>query len=381
MLSGLALKMIMAYLSVDAVLFLCTILILKHITGDLADEYALTQLRRMLSAFLVYLCADTAWALCYHGAVSAPEAAGYILEQITLYVSAVIGYFWFCYASAQVRSRLAHAGFIHRFAWLPMIAIALFHLSRYRTGDFTPNEYLNGASLLPILLAAVYFLIGIGMCIRRAVHADTQVEKKEALAQIRACAAPLLCIMIDNGIHGTPLLALGIFSSLLMFYLHLVQTNINHDALTGLANRRRLSVYAERCLHHAHEQNSFCLYMIDVNSFKKINDRCGHQEGDKALQMVSAVLKDEAERCGLMAARWGGDEFVLAGPDCPKTKDLAEKINAALAEQCEKQGVPFTLSASVGKAVSSSDQETLASLILQADDEMYQAKETFHAMH
>jgi diguanylate cyclase (GGDEF)-like protein len=111
------------------------------------------------------------------------------------------------------------------------------------------------------------------------------------------------------------------------------------DSLTGIANHRMFHETLEREIARADRSSrSFCLALIDIDNFKKINDKWGHQVGD-------AVLIDLTKRVGLqnrrgdMLARYGGEEFALLLTDTPLDggRILAERVCAAIA------GRPFTL--------------------------------------
>ena len=86
----------------------------------------------------------------------------------------------------------------------------------------------------------------------------------------------------------------------------------NHDALTGLYNRRFLERYIEEIPHHA--RTDYVVAMVDIDFFKKVNDTYGHEAGDKVLRRVSSCLQDTAGAKNL-AVRWGGEEFILYFPD------------------------------------------------------------------
>jgi diguanylate cyclase (GGDEF)-like protein len=84
-----------------------------------------------------------------------------------------------------------------------------------------------------------------------------------------------------------------------------------HDPLTGLANRHLLKDRFEQALARAHRHNtSFAVVLLDMNGFKLINDRFGHDMGDELLKCVGARLRD-CVRQEDTVARIGGDEFVL----------------------------------------------------------------------
>lgn len=150
------------------------------------------------------------------------------------------------------------------------------------------------------------------------------------------------------------------------------------DLLTGLANRR---AFGERLNQEiarlARSGSSSCLLMVDLDGFKPINDRHGHQTGDHALT-VFATLCTSVFRESDFIARWGGDEFMVLLPDTDKQAATAgaERLHAALARTpitADAQG-SFSLGASIG--IVEFDGSPDADTVLQAVDEtLYAAKQ------
>src|SRR5690606_9588485 len=86
------------------------------------------------------------------------------------------------------------------------------------------------------------------------------------------------------------------------------------DALTGMANRRTFLEHASKEFDNSLRYNTpLSLLMLDLDRFKRVNDRYGHQAGDLVLHQVAALI-DEMLRSGDIAARYGGEEFVVLAP-------------------------------------------------------------------
>jgi len=148
-----------------------------------------------------------------------------------------------------------------------------------------------------------------------------------------------------------------------------------HDHLTGLPNRvlllDRLGHALERA---ARERSTVVVLFADLDQFKAVNDRFGHEVGDRVLVEVAGRLRT-ALRPGDTVARWGGDEFVGVCEDV-SDRVAAELLGTRLVEAVEATGVTrdVALSASVGIALSSSRDETAGDLVRLADTAMYRAK-------
>lgn len=150
------------------------------------------------------------------------------------------------------------------------------------------------------------------------------------------------------------------------------------DPLTGLHNRRELeAALEEQTLLADRKQQPVTMLWIDIDRFKDINDGRGHLVGDEVLRRVAAIIHDHL-RAEDMAARYGGDEFVviLPGMDSTGARRMAETIQQALRAlqiPLQEDGV-LRITASMGLATlpdHASDAESLADA---ADHAMYQAK-------
>jgi diguanylate cyclase (GGDEF)-like protein len=119
--------------------------------------------------------------------------------------------------------------------------------------------------------------------------------------------------------------------------------------------------------------------MLDVDFFKKFNDRYGHQPGDECLKSISCVLQESAQRANDLAARYGGEEFLLILPDTDHTNArlIAENVCASIANLKipHEQSTFRVVTASAGISVlSNKSYENIAGLLRGADSALYQAQ-------
>ncbi|TYT24917.1 diguanylate cyclase [Luteimonas viscosa] len=151
----------------------------------------------------------------------------------------------------------------------------------------------------------------------------------------------------------------------------------SHDTLTGLPNRHHLQQALTRALSHARATGDrLALLYVDLDGFKAANDLGGHDAGDRLLQDVAGRLK-QGLRHGDVAARVGGDEFVVLLPGCrdaAAARRVAEGLRARLRQVDRVAERPFQLDASVGVACFPGDGEDAASLLAHADQAMYAVK-------
>ena len=152
----------------------------------------------------------------------------------------------------------------------------------------------------------------------------------------------------------------------------------NHDALTGLANRKLLREHLEQTVAQARRGGEIvALLFIDLDGFKAVNDGHGHAAGDCVLRETSRRLERGIRESDL-AARLAGDEFVvilrhLAGE--PYAGAVAAKLIATLGEPYRFGTQDLVVAASIGIALYPQDADSAEELLRHADAAMYKAKE------
>jgi diguanylate cyclase (GGDEF)-like protein len=149
------------------------------------------------------------------------------------------------------------------------------------------------------------------------------------------------------------------------------------DPLTGLPNRRGLHAALADGLTRATRERLLAVYLIDLDGFKPVNDRHGHDVGDALLCAVAERLRNSL-RASDVVARLGGDEFVVVAQGLPsddKARELGDQVAAAFIDPFELQGLHFELGATLGYALAPLDGDEPASLLKRADAAMYTGKQ------
>ena len=152
----------------------------------------------------------------------------------------------------------------------------------------------------------------------------------------------------------------------------------NHDALTGLPNRRLFMELIRFGFEEAYRnQKKMGLLFLDLDRFKWVNDTLGHEAGDELLKTVAVRLKSAVRKADAVA-RIGGDEFsiLLAGIACPEDiTEIVRKILVALGEKCVIAGREFHITTSMGISIYPDDSDEITALFRYADIALYRAKE------
>jgi diguanylate cyclase (GGDEF)-like protein len=251
----------------------------------------------------------------------------------------------------------------------------------------------KGEDLFAITLAAAVWFIGNQTLVNGAVALHERVSLGTALRRdfgyqvlvnfALLGLAPLMVVAMDRS---------AAFVSLLAFPFIAVYLNASgsvrrehqalHDELTGLPNRKMLTMRSERALAEngrgAGGQERVGLFLLDLDRFKEVNDTLGHAVGDRLLQLVADRLTHSV-RPGDLVARLGGDEFAVLLPsvrDAQAARQVAARLRAALSEPVRLDGTLFEIEGSVGIALCPDHAPDYEHLLQRADVAMYVAKES-----
>lgn len=149
------------------------------------------------------------------------------------------------------------------------------------------------------------------------------------------------------------------------------------DALTGIANRRHFFELAEQELRRARRDGTpLAICMVDVDHFKRLNDRYGHAVGDEVLRQVADGCRSVLRECDVLG-RYGGEEFVIALPltDLATAACVAERLRQRISTLALPQLGPETpLSVTVGVGELAKSETRLDDALLRADRALYAGK-------
>jgi diguanylate cyclase (GGDEF)-like protein len=293
-------------------------------------------------------------------------------------------YFCFLYAEYRMGSPYVDRRYFPHVAALPIvIAAVLFATTGFTQLAFTieaDGSFVEGPLyLVPGILFLGYLAYVNVHALIKLSRETSRVRRSEYATLFLFILLPALCAVIDIVVHGMPIMALATFAAILLLFMVKQDTRINTDALTGLNNRRRAEEYLESTLASLPDSARFAVFIIDADFFKEINDKQGHGEGDHALQLIAQGLRTVMEGHHGLAARWGGDEFLLATHiGTSETPDgMKDAIARHIAEASEQAGIRYLLSVSVGGTLARRG-EALTEVIDLADTDLYLQKRDHH---
>ena len=180
------------------------------------------------------------------------------------------------------------------------------------------------------------------------------------------------------------------FVSIILFALFYTSSNdrkerelsrkADYDELTNLYNRHALNQISSEIIDSAKENNkSYCVAILDIDFFKKINDKYGHTTGDLVLKRLANILKIFSTK-GVISGRWGGEEFIMIASheiSYSEFTELLEKMRVKISEvkfNTEKNK-KISLTISIGSK-EIKDYKSLEDAVALADVKLYKAKET-----
>ena len=192
--------------------------------------------------------------------------------------------------------------------------------------------------------------------------------------------APILIgAVIQYNFYGISLIYITEAFGLTSLYLNMQNEASLLDSLTKLYNREFLTRYIKSFKQKIDSAELLGGLMIDINSFKEINDRYGHEEGDKALMNLAQILKS-ATTDRVIISRYGGDEFVVLCPiDKPRDLEpLKDSIMENLKEFNRKHGELYELSISIGSGVMDPVIDSPDDFMKLIDSRMYKDKDDYY---
>jgi diguanylate cyclase len=153
-----------------------------------------------------------------------------------------------------------------------------------------------------------------------------------------------------------------------------MSTAANVDYLTGVDNRRATAHVLQQALAEAQASGAgLSVLLLDIDHFKQVNDRFGHDVGDHVLVDLAAALRDQLRAADTLG-RWGGEEFIIIARQIrlPEAASLAERLRACAEQLALPEATPITLSFGVAAA---RPADTPESLVKRADEALYRAKQ------
>lgn len=205
--------------------------------------------------------------------------------------------------------------------------------------------------------------LGWYLFVEQTVETHTQGLRHILFVNLAICVVISLAILL--AVHAT-----------ISLYQRRLEIMATTDKLTGLINRHAGEALFHQGMKEARRgDGTLSIILMDIDHFKQINDRCGHQVGDRVLVHVARTTQSCIREIDILS-RWGGEEFLMVLKNCPLTDavTVAEKIRIAIAAMdIEHNGERLSVQVSLGVA-QLLDGEDRDHLLVRADRALYTAK-------
>ena len=211
------------------------------------------------------------------------------------------------------------------------------------------NIYHRGPLFLVPASVPFIFIIGTSLFIYKY---KSKITEKYYLPLLLFALPPLVATVFQLTFYGVSLVLNGMVLSILIVQLNIQNKNIFTDYLTGVNNRKKLDSYLKGKIETSSSGRTFSAIMMDIDDFKYINDKFGHDTGDKALQIFANLITTSI-RSNDFIGRFGGDEFyvILEVSDEKGLLDVVERIKNSIDRYNDIGEDPYLLECSMGYAV------------------------------
>ena len=352
-------------------------------TPDLMKKREYLIFRIFILAFLFYTIMNTLWTMQEFDVISLPEWLFTIICFLSL--SSVLFNCFCFYKLVMVYFGYSNSRntLYELYGFLPFIITEIFlFISIFNGRVFSISEEGNlvhgDIYFILVVCAFIYFAIILVSSLVEMLRSNSPQTRKNYLIILLLVIFLVSWIIVDDMLEGLTIIPIAIFSVILTLFTTFQQSSINTDALTQMNNRRKAMEYLVSQISNVSLENPLYLYLCDINSFKAINDNYGHLEGDSALVILGDSIKEVVGEIQGFAARYGGDEFIIAikSNDPSYEKDeIIKRIANLTKEKCKQQEKPYDISVAAGCVICIDPKVTVEAYLDEADELLYEQKD------
>lgn len=379
---------IILYMSFVLMCISLIIMMAVKMNTNIAATAEVVMFRRLAVISIIEMISQCFWIINTSESFMFLVWVQYVYNLADLIFTGLICYIWYLFVDMKVSSRekLLHRNRFEKiFQRLPItILITAAFLSLFNHKVFYIAKggiYTRGPWYFIQIIGCYFYYVAVVITLlyNQRRHA---LSRNTFWVYITFTLIPTFGGIFQTTIsYDIPFTAMFFTAGMLLMFSELQNQQINTDALTGLNNRARASVYISSRLSHA-EKEPFCLFMADIDNFKQINDRHGHIMGDQSLILVSKTFqKLGKEYKSLFASRYGGDEFLcVVSPDEVDPEEFAMAFAQLLEKALEESGLAFRFTVSLGFTIADQEDLTEKQLVNKADAHLYTNKSVVHGL-
>ncbi len=368
------------------ILLMCFIslnIIYRKTNENIGNKREVTAFKGMLVSFMVYSLVDIRLLIGDVFYTSLPRPVLFFIMSTGFASMSFACFFWFMHVYATLPAsskvfKIKSFSFWNIAINIPLLIVLIILYTPLRSIVYIVDGAipLFGFGMPFILLMDyVYLISATVISIHNRRLAKTKPEKRKYSSQILFILFFTVSGWLIAFLLNLPAIELCVMPVVLKLFVELQDSQIYTDALTKLYNRRRMTEFITEEIATCNEDNPLTVIMVDLDYFKSINDILGHDEGDKALIVFSKAMQKILFSKNAVAARWGGDEFVVAG----KEKDLQLHFREWLqAELDNNKSLNYMPIFSTGFFICTTQNMSCEQAVASADSALYADKAERH---
>ncbi|MBQ7116388.1 MAG: GGDEF domain-containing protein [Clostridia bacterium] len=309
------------------------------------------------------------------------DSVDFMVNSIYHIFTLVTAYMWYLYSESEMETRTTTTKKGLALSLVPLILGVSLIVASYKHNlvFFIDSDgvYQRGSLYIAhIAICFFYIVLTSTKAFVRSFNKDNYLKRARYRTLAYFCIFPLIYGVLQIVFVGSPMISAGVTFAAIQVYVRSRQELISVDPLTKLNNRAEMERYIDHKIKNRNSNRDLYLFIMDMDYFKKINDKFGHTEGDEAITIAADAIRNAIVKTGLNAFRYGGDEFVVSGevkadfnPD-----EFCILINEKLKEETEKRDKEYVLHMSVGYFKYTQDIKDIREFIASADEYLYKRK-------
>lgn len=303
----------------------------------------------------------------------------YILNSFCFIGTCGVGFLWCLFVDFLIYNNFSRLKEKARILVIPFIVDLVLNVVNYTGCGIIfwiseDNVYERGTLvLIPYLILFLYFIYSIFL-VDRSKKIGLHIRFFPVYYFVIPC---IIGTVIQGMAYGITIGWTSVAIAFIFVYIQTQSLNALVDPLSGLYNRRYMD-----CILSQFKQNmKNCIYgiMIDVNDFKKINDQCGHSQGDDAIRRIGAILNDSISENGL-AIRYAGDEFILfiRTDEEQDVIEIMKQVEENVKKFNQMELAPYKLSLAMGYSCYEPSTGSVEQFLASMDEKMYETKRKYY---
>ncbi len=370
------------YCTLNIFCFLILILVFLQIVKSKDKRMSQMVYFLFIISSMILCLSDLVWGIVDYALLwNFSDTVDFVINSIYHMFTLVTAYMWYLFSESEMGTRTTKTkkglvvSLIPFFTGLSIIVGSYWNNWVFFIND--AGEYQRGELyIVHIVICFFYILLTSVKAFVRSFKKVNYLERGKYRTLAYFCVFPLIAGVFQVALVGSSMLSVGITYAAIQLYVRSRQQLISVDPLTKLNNRAEMERFIDHKMKNRNPNKDLYLFIMDIDYFKKINDKFGHVEGDEAITIAAEAIINAIDKTGLSAFRYGGDEFVVSGEvksDFIPTQ-FCVLVNEKLKEETERREKEYSLHMSIGYFKHTSEIKDITEFIAAADEYLYKRK-------